>query len=71
MAVQKGGTRGHNEIQGTEAGDRDMNREAICVSRNAEMKTRTKAVVKTQTRKDMRDISRKDHSALFMAKGEN
>lgn len=40
MAVQKGGRRGHNEIQGTEADDRDKNKEAVCISRNAEMKTR-------------------------------
>lgn len=42
MAVQKGWRRGHNETQGTEAGDRDMNKEFVCISRNAETRTRSR-----------------------------
>lgn len=36
------GTMRSNETQGTEAGDRDMNKEFVCISRNAETRTRSR-----------------------------
>lgn len=67
MAVQKGWRREHNE-----AGDRDMNEEAVCVSRNAQMRTRPRQWSKSSLGKTWETFQGKTtQPCVWLAQGEN
>lgn len=68
--IQRGGGRGHSEIEETEAGDRDMNQEAARVFRNSGRRTRPRQWQRKRNRQDTRDISMKSRSAWLVI-GQN